>query len=99
MSTSLLARCTFPPPGTSVICAFSGGADSTALIALASAAGCDVEAVHVDDIAAGGAGAEADADATHATVLDDVIGARRGDRRKGESALIAGAGVRHAQLI
>ena len=35
----LLARCTFPPAGTAVACAFSGGADSTALVALAAAAG------------------------------------------------------------
>jgi tRNA(Ile)-lysidine synthase len=45
---SLLARCTFPLPGTAVTCAVSGGADSLALLALASAAGCQVAAVHVD---------------------------------------------------
>jgi tRNA(Ile)-lysidine synthase len=44
----LLARCTFPPAGTAVTCAVSGGADSTALLALAIAAGCAVTAVHVD---------------------------------------------------
>lgn len=44
---SLIPRCTFPPAGTPVICAFSGGADSTALVGLARAAGCDVTAVHV----------------------------------------------------
>ena len=32
----LLARCSFPPAGTAVDCAFSGGADSTALIVLAA---------------------------------------------------------------
>jgi tRNA(Ile)-lysidine synthase len=46
--TALLQRCTFPPPGTSVTCAVSGGADSTALAVLAVAAGCDVSLVHVD---------------------------------------------------
>jgi tRNA(Ile)-lysidine synthase len=44
----LLARCTFPPPGAAVTCAFSGGPDSTALLALAKAAGCEVTAIHVD---------------------------------------------------
>ena len=44
----LLDRCTFPPAGTAVRCAFSGGADSTALVLLAVAAGCRVDAVHVD---------------------------------------------------
>ena len=45
---ALLARCTFPPPGTVVTCAVSGGADSLALLVLAVAAGCEVTAVHVD---------------------------------------------------
>jgi tRNA(Ile)-lysidine synthase len=44
----LLARCTFPPAGTSVTCAVSGGADSLALLVLATAAGCEVTAIHVD---------------------------------------------------
>jgi tRNA(Ile)-lysidine synthase len=43
---ALLERCMFPPPGTTVRCGLSGGADSTALTALAVAAGCDVIAVH-----------------------------------------------------
>jgi tRNA(Ile)-lysidine synthase len=44
----LLPRCTFPPAGTPVTCAVSGGPDSLALLVLASAAGCVVTAVHVD---------------------------------------------------
>ncbi len=44
----LLPRCTFAPPGTAVVCAMSGGADSTALVALAVAADLVVSAVHVD---------------------------------------------------
>jgi tRNA(Ile)-lysidine synthase len=56
----LLPRCTFPPPGTDVTCAVSGGADSTALLALAVAAGCRVTAVHVDHGLRAGSGAEAD---------------------------------------
>lgn len=44
----LLTRCTFPAPGTDVTCAVSGGADSSALLVLAVAAGCHATAVHVD---------------------------------------------------
>ena len=44
----LLLRCTFPSPGSAVDCAFSGGADSTALLILARAAGLTVTAHHVD---------------------------------------------------
>jgi len=44
----LLGRCRFPPPGTAVTCAVSGGADSLSLLVLAVAAGLDVTAVHVD---------------------------------------------------
>lgn len=44
----LLARCTFPPAGAAVTCAVSGGADSSALLVLAVAAGCHATAVHVD---------------------------------------------------
>ncbi len=45
---TLLGRCTFPPSGTSVACAFSGGPDSTALVALALEHGLHVTAHHVD---------------------------------------------------
>lgn len=47
-SDELLLRCTFPEPGTRIECAFSGGADSTALIWLARRAGCVPVAHHVD---------------------------------------------------
>ena len=45
--SGFLDSCTFPPAGTPVVCGLSGGADSTALVALAVAAGCSVSAVHV----------------------------------------------------
>ncbi len=48
MIADLLRRSTFPPAGAAVVCGFSGGADSTALVRLAVAAGCEVTAVHVD---------------------------------------------------
>lgn len=44
----LVARCTFPAPGTHVDCAVSGGTDSLALMALARHARCTVRAIHVD---------------------------------------------------
>src|SRR3954452_9351781 len=47
-SAQLLPRTTFPSPGTAVTCAVSGGADSLALLVLATQAGCQVTAVHVD---------------------------------------------------
>lgn len=46
--TGLLARCSFPAPGSRLVCGVSGGADSLALLVLAVAAGCRVTAVHVD---------------------------------------------------
>jgi tRNA(Ile)-lysidine synthase len=44
----LLPRCAFPAAGSPLACAVSGGPDSLALLVLASAAGCDVTAHHVD---------------------------------------------------
>ena len=43
-----LRRCNFPPRGTAVTCAVSGGADSLALLVLAGAAGLAATAVYVD---------------------------------------------------
>ena len=43
-----LRLCDFPPAGSRVTCAVSGGADSLALLVLAAAAGLEVTAVHVD---------------------------------------------------
>ncbi|HUO47390.1 MAG TPA: tRNA lysidine(34) synthetase TilS [Acidimicrobiales bacterium] len=57
---ALLGRCTFPAPGTAVVCAVSGGADSLALLALATAAGLAATAVHVDHGLRPGSAAEAE---------------------------------------
>ena len=48
LATDLLSRCSFPPSGTNVDCAVSGGADSVALLVLARAANLNVTAWHVD---------------------------------------------------
>lgn len=56
----LLARCTFPPAGSPLVCGVSGGADSMALLVLAVAAGCTVTAVHVDHGLRAGSHEEAD---------------------------------------
>ena len=60
LAEDLLPRCTFPSAGSTVTCAFSGGADSTALIILAVAAGLEVTALHVDHGLRPTSGAEAD---------------------------------------
>ena len=59
-TVTLLAKCTFPPPGTEVTCAVSGGADSMTLMVLAVAARCTVTAVHVDHGLRSGSGSEAE---------------------------------------
>ena len=66
-SDELLARSTFPPSGSIVHCAFSGGADSTALIWLARAAGCTPVAHHVDH----GLRSDSAADARRARTIAD----------------------------
>lgn len=59
MRVEALTRCTFPPAGTAVTCAVSGGADSLALLVLAVDAELDVTAVHVDHGLRSGSAAEA----------------------------------------
>jgi tRNA(Ile)-lysidine synthase len=57
---ALLARCTFPDPGSDLVCGVSGGPDSLALLVLAAGSGCRVTAVHVDHGLRPGSAAEAD---------------------------------------
>lgn len=59
-AAALLSRCAFPPQGSAVACAVSGGPDSLALLVLAVAAGCQVTAYHVDHGLRAGSGDEAE---------------------------------------
>ena len=77
------ARCTFPAPGTPVVCGVSGGADSLALLVLAVAAGCEVTAVHVDHGLRPGSAAEADVVRAAAERFGAAFRAERRRRRAG----------------
>ncbi len=66
----LVARCTFPPRGTPVVTALSGGPDSSALLALARHAGLDASAIHVHH----GLRSSADDDAAHAQRIAEQLG-------------------------
>ncbi len=59
-SQDLLRRCLFPAAGEPLTAAVSGGADSLALLVLATRAGCGVTAVHVDHGLRAGSAAEAE---------------------------------------
>lgn len=65
-----LARCTFPPVGSAVTCAVSGGADSTALLILSVAHGCRVTAIHIDH----GMRPESHREAAHVQKISDALG-------------------------
>lgn len=75
----LLARCRFPSAHTAVVCAVSGGADSLALLALATAADLRVTAVHVDHGLRSGSAAEADVVAAAAERFGAAFRAERVD--------------------
>ena len=70
-AADLLARCTFPSPGTTVDCAVSGGPDSLALLVLAVEAGLIVTAWHVDH----GLRPGSDAEGERVAVVADSLGA------------------------
>lgn len=75
----LLPRCGFAPGGTAAVCGVSGGADSLALLVLATAARLDVTAVHVDHGLRAGSTEEANLVASVATRFGAAFRAERID--------------------
>ena len=95
---ALVARCTFPPPGTHVTCAVSGGADSLALLVLATAAGCRATAVHVDHGLRPGSAAEADIVRRAAAQLGAAFRAEKVDVAPGPNLEARARAARYAVL-
>jgi tRNA(Ile)-lysidine synthase len=96
--SALLSRCTFAPAGTAVVCGLSGGADSTALVALAVEAGCVVTAVHVHHGLRPGADHDAEVAATNATRLGADFRIERVEVRDGPNLEARARAVRRAAL-
>ena len=94
----LLARCTFPSPGTDVTCAVSGGADSLALLVLAVAAGCRATAVHVDHGLRPGSADEAEIVRRAASSLGATFRAERVDVAPGPNLEARARAARYAVL-
>jgi tRNA(Ile)-lysidine synthase len=98
LSSRLLPRCPFPPSGTAVRCGLSGGADSVALVTLATASGCVVTAVHVDHGLRAASGAEADAARRIAAALDVPFELARIDLQDGPNLEARAREARYAVL-
>jgi tRNA(Ile)-lysidine synthase len=95
---ALLPRCSFPPAGTTVTCAVSGGADSLALLVLAVAAGCDATAVHVDHGLRDGSAGEAEVVAAAAVRFGAAFRAERVDVEPGPNLEARARRARYAVL-
>lgn len=98
MIGDLLARCRFPPPGSPVACAVSGGTDSFALLVLAVEAGCVVTAVHVDHGLRAGSAREADVVAAAAERFGAAFEARRAPVPDGPNLEARARAARYAVL-
>jgi tRNA(Ile)-lysidine synthase len=94
----LLDRCTFPVAGTPVTCAVSGGFDSMAMLALATAHGCDVTAVHVDHGLRPGSASEAQVVAAAAERFGAGFSAVRAHVEPGPNLEARARQARHAAL-
>jgi tRNA(Ile)-lysidine synthase len=95
---TLLGRCTFPPPGTAVVCAVSGGPDSLALLVLAAAARLSVTAVHVDHGLRPGSAAEAEVVAAVAAMVHAEFRTERVDVAPGPNLEARARAARRAVL-
>ncbi len=98
LTVSLLGRCTFPEPGTPLVCGVSGGPDSLALLALAVVAGCRVTAVHVDHGLRSGSAAEAEVVAAAARRLGAASRSERVELRDGPNLEARARAARHQVL-
>ncbi len=94
----LLGRCTFPPSGGPLVCGVSGGADSLALLVLATAAGCAVTAVHVDHGLRPGSSEEAHVVAAAAARFGAAFRAVRVEVADGPNLEARARAARHATL-
>ena len=96
---SLLPATNFPAPsGIDVACAVSGGADSSALLVLAVAAGCRVTAYHVDHGLRPGSHREADLVAALAARLGAAFVSLRADVAEGPNLEARARDARRALL-
>ena len=94
----LLDRCRFPELGSRLTCAVSGGADSLALLFLATEAGCRVTAVHVDHGLRPGSASEADVVAAAASRFGAAFRAERADVGPGPNLEARARDARRAVL-
>lgn len=94
----LVSRCQFPPAGTELSCAVSGGPDSVALLALAAAAGCCATAFHVDHGLRPGSSTEAAVVAAAAEAVGASFCSRRADVEPGPNLEARARAARFAVL-
>ncbi len=95
---SYLRSCNFPPVPAQAVCAVSGGADSLALLVLATSVGLSVEAVHVDHGLRRNSGEEAALVESAATFLGAGFRSVRVEVEPGANLEERARNARHAAL-
>lgn len=93
-----LDLCTFPGPGSPLVCGVSGGADSLAMLVLAVASECTVTAVHVDHGLRAGSSSEAELVASVAARLGARFRAERVEVAPGPNLEARARAARHGVL-